>query len=424
MQQTLEVGDDDPSVCLSCITDSVFTSFIKDICQRGQCVICGRPDIATVHALTLAQVASGVIIEAYEEFDDTLYDYSNGLTLLAVLKRVLAVEDTGFCELVATHLRNQCQESAPAFFAVGVRYGLRLRPFEDRESERDFAAQLWNLRATEFKHRRRYFNEDARKFFARLFDVALEAKNSSIFCATDAARHVLPTGTPIYRCRRVSDAEGREKVRANPDKELGAPPKARAGQNRMNASGIPLFYGALDVQTCIAEVRPSIGDEVAIGLFVTTRGLKFFDFTRFNLPRERDNLSVWHDDYAERLDALILLKYLEHLIGLPVRTGEADYIMTQAMAEFLRFDVDGGFDGIIFGSVQSEGGTNYVIFSERNDAKNLSDPDWHPSFPVGLHPPTKKNGPRFHIVSGIQYRGDWERELPSPPTAWRAAQRR
>jgi len=112
------------------------------------------------------------------------------------------------------------------------------------------------------------------------------------------------------------------------------------------------------------------------------------------------------------------------LIGLPVRTGEADYIMTQAMAEFLRFDVDGGFDGIIFGSVQSEGGTNYVIFSERNDAKNLSDPDWHPSFPVGLHPPTKKNGPRFHIVSGIQYRGDWERELPSPPTAWRAAQRR
>lgn len=112
------------------------------------------------------------------------------------------------------------------------------------------------------------------------------------------------------------------------------------------------------------------------------------------------------------------------MIGLPVRTGEADYIMTQAMAEFLRFDVDGGFDGIIFGSVQSEGGTNYVIFSERNDAENLSDPDWHPSFPVGLHPTTKKNGPRFHIVSGIQYRGDWERELPSPPTAWRAAQRR
>lgn len=63
-------------------------------------------------------------------------------------------------------------------FAVGVRYGLRRRPFEDRESERDFAAQLWNFLATGFKHRRRYFNEDARKFFARLFDVALEAKNS------------------------------------------------------------------------------------------------------------------------------------------------------------------------------------------------------------------------------------------------------
>lgn len=51
------------------------------------------------------------------------------------------------------------------------------------------------------------------------------------------------------------------------------------------------------------------------------------------------------------------LKYLEHLIGQPARTGEADYIMIQAMAKFLRFEADDGFDGIIFGSVQSEGRT-------------------------------------------------------------------
>lgn len=124
---------------------------------------------------------------------------------------------------------------------------------------------------------------------------------------------------------------------------------------------------------------------MAIGLFVTTRPLKLFDFTRFNLRRERDNLSLWHDNYLERRDALTLLRYLEHLIGQPVRTGGAEYIMTQAMAEFLRFDVDDGFDGIIFRSAQSEGGTNYVIFSERNDAENLSDPDWRPSLPVRLH---------------------------------------
>lgn len=422
MQQTFEAGDDDPSVCLSCITDQVFTGVIKDICHRGQCVVCGRQDIGTVYALTLAQIAAGVIREAYEEFDDTLYDDRNGLTLLGVLKRVLAVDDTAFCEHVATHLRNQCQESDRAFFAVGVRYALRRRPFEDRESERDFAAQLWNSRATQFKHRRRYFNDDARKFFALLFDVALQAKNSSIFAATEAARHRLPKGTHIYRCRRVTDAKVREKVRIGAEAELGAPPKALAGQNRMNAAGVPLFYGAKEVATCIAEVRPSIGDEVAVGLFVTTRELRFFDFTRFNLPRERDNLSVWDDNYLERLDALTLLKYLEHLIGQPVRTGEADYIMTQAMAEFLRFDADGGFDGIIFRSVQSEGGTNYVVFSERNDAEDVSDPDWRPSFPVGLHDSTIRSGPKFHVVSGIQYQGDWDgaqRRAPDrQPPGW------
>lgn len=41
-----------------------------------------------------------------------------------------------------------------------------------------------------------------------------------------------------------------------------------------------------------------------------------------------------------------------------------------AMAEFLRFDVDGDFDCIIFRSVQSESRTNYVVCSERNDTED------------------------------------------------------
>lgn len=36
--------------------------------------------------------------------------------------------------------------------------------------------------------------------------------------------------------------------------------------------------------------------------------------------------------------------------------------MTQALAEFIRYDKKWAFDGIAFRSVQCEGGVNYVLF--------------------------------------------------------------
>jgi hypothetical protein len=122
----LEVRDDDPYVCLSCISDPVLRGATALARHRRTCVVCDCQNTDAVSVLVLTRTAAGVIRRVYEEFDDTLYDDRNGLKLLDVLKRVLAVDDTAFCEQVAVHLRDQCQKSDRAFFAVGVRYGRRL----------------------------------------------------------------------------------------------------------------------------------------------------------------------------------------------------------------------------------------------------------------------------------------------------------
>jgi hypothetical protein len=45
----------------------------------------------------------------------------------------------------------------------------------------------------------------------------------------------------------------------------------------MNVEFIPAFYGAFSEETAIAEIRPSIGDAVCIGVFSLNTQIKVFD---------------------------------------------------------------------------------------------------------------------------------------------------
>ena len=107
-----------------------------------------------------------------------------------------------------------------------------------------------------------------------------------------------------------------------------------------------MFYGAEERETCIAEVRPSIGDTVAVGLFETTRPIKFFDFRNFKNFRAPTKLSYWHKDYEERQICRELLLHLSEVIAKPVREGETGYVTTQAMVEFIRHKFVGDFGGV------------------------------------------------------------------------------
>ena len=51
----------------------------------------------------------------------------------------------------------------------------------------------------------------------------------------------------------------------------------------MNAKGVPVFYGAVDSEIAIAEVRPPVGSHVVVGVFEVVRPLRLLDIEKLIL---------------------------------------------------------------------------------------------------------------------------------------------
>jgi hypothetical protein len=130
---------------------------------------------------------------------------------------------------------------------------------------------------------------------------------------------------------------------------LGAPPAERTQGGRMNVDFIPVFYATFARSTAVAELRPGIGDSIAIGEFTTRVPLKVFDFTVFD--RRAANWRHFHSH--SRYD---FINQMQDQISRPVRPHERqrEYIATQIVAEYLKSYF--GCDAVIFkSSMQRDG---------------------------------------------------------------------
>ncbi len=156
--------------------------------------------------------------------------------------------------------------------------------------------------------------------------------------------YALKAGTKLYRARLLDNEFTEEILTRNPARELGAPPKERARAGRMNVEYIPAFYGSFCQETAIAEIRPGIGDEVAVGEFTLTRDLKVFDFTAFS----RAQGAKWTELVEHtRYD---FITQMQHEISKPISpfAMQREYIATQIVAEYLREYF--GSDAVIYKS--------------------------------------------------------------------------
>jgi hypothetical protein len=166
----------------------------------------------------------------------------------------------------------------------------------------------------------------------------------------------------------------------------------------MNVDGVAVFYGALESETCLAELRPTIGGESAVITVRTNKALRLLDFTK--IKDSGRVLSYFQPDLNEQAEKNIFLRQLGSLISQPVRPGrEADYLITQTMAEYLAHVHATPFDGLLYKSVQKKGGTNIVLFPQpKGDTDN--------AFPVVYVADSIK----FFETSAIEYE-HFERQL-------------
>jgi hypothetical protein len=223
---------------------------------------------------------------------------------------------------------------------------------EDYWYERRFTYQ-WDEFCTTVQFERRFFK--IKEILDELFGSPSEYNEGPI-----KPVYELEVGQTIFRARLLDDSFNDESLNKNPSSALSAPPKERARAGRMNVDYIPAFYGAFSEATAIAEMRPSIGDQVAIGEFALQKKIKVFDFTIFSKVKSEK----WKEAHAHtRYD---FITQLENEISKPILPFEKQraYIATQIVAEYLREYFE--CDAVIFRSSMHKGdeadNRNIVIF--------------------------------------------------------------
>ena len=143
----------------------------------------------------------------------------------------------------------------------------------------------------------------------------------------------------------------------------------------MNAQGISVFYGAKDPSVALAEVRPPVGSKVAVARFEIILPLNLLDLT--SLARIHPEGSVFDVNFIHLLERWAFLGVLCELIAKPVMPDDEafEYVVTQAVADFLSTDDNLKLDGVIFPSVQMSGrGANIVLFHKSSKVEEMDLP--------------------------------------------------
>ena len=223
--------------------------------------------------------------------------------------------------------------------------------------------RTWAEFGREIRSRSRFFSPRAEKMLSDIFGDLTAHRTSSdipVICemGPDSENRF------VWRARPAHSDEELETIVKCPPREIGPPSSQLATGGRMNAPGIPVFYGAFDKNTCVAEVRALVGGRVVVAKFELLRTIRLLDFDA--LSEVDDGGSYLDPGYAERRGRAAFFKWLVGEISRPVMPKDEvfEHIPTQAMAEYLASKASPPLDGIIFRSPQTGGdGHNLVLFN-------------------------------------------------------------
>lgn len=247
---------------------------------------------------------------------------------------------------------------------------------------RDIGSPLiaaWTEMESSLRTEARYLNPKVGQFMEQVFGglsdhVAASGNSVLVDAGPDTSI------SELYRARVFQSEKSLEDALQHPERTLGAPPAGLSGGGRMNAAGQPAFYGALDEQTAIAEIRPPVGSWVAVAKFRITRPLKLLNLLLLEEAQLKPKSSFFDPTTVAAAQRLSFLRELAGRMTAPVmpENQNHNYLITQVVADYLAMLPSVSVDGIIYPSAQRSGsgdvdGINVVLFHKAAIASHARD---------------------------------------------------
>lgn len=363
-------------LCSSCVREKYLSNEIQQKGRQGLCSYCGEEDVPTIPVNQIVQAVESMFQHSFEltpnypsHLDHTLMgddelDYEwerEGESPIDIVVEVTEVDyDVAkdiVCLMDAHNQINQRRDpGGEAPFSDDARYEARGYNAHSLDSD-------WEKMRQGLYHNARFFNQGLREFLDDLFG-DIHGQNGRNGTAIRTVEPGSKFGTSIYRARVATTAEGINEILKGSPAALGAPTGRKVRPGRMNAAGISVFYGACDRDTCLAEVRAPVGSDVVVGRFDLIRQVKLLDLEA--LERVYVKRSPFDPGYVNDLKKCNFLNTLSGRFSTPVMPGgeEFDYLLTQAVCEYLAGSVEPRLDGVIFLSSQRGGkGKNLTLFN-------------------------------------------------------------
>ncbi len=315
-------------VCHRCVTDQYLAHILREASQEFQCSYCRRCNAAELSVLfdALSEAIQhhyndpaeelpyegqeggyqGQWWDGYSLFQEEVRDWTNVPALLEDASKAFA--DGSWCY----------RDS----------FGM---------PEDEALKYSWGGFAEKVKHQTRYlfFGPSLKHTIVDIDAIApADMLNAlgNLFLDLDLLR-ALPSGHKLVRARVV-----KQHVQLSGPEDIGTPPTHLATvSNRMSPAGIPMFYGAFESETAIAETfdpTVSASHKIAIGHFTTLVDLEVVDLSQLpDIPsffdpagwRRRDSIRFLHS-FVEDLTRPIQRDSHRHI----------DYVPTQVVTEYVR----------------------------------------------------------------------------------------
>ena len=348
-------------VCCGCVGDVFLNDEVIEDGTCGLCSYCGDTD-QTITVRYLADRIDAILGQHFNYSAESELDLAMlrhgiepgdrpGELVIEVISSIARVS-----EEIADDVRAVLSEISG--YVEEDPYGYDAR-YVEREPDMSDFRNTWDKFCSGIRSHARFFGTGREDALSSIFG---ELVNRNSFENNPVIQDLGP-GDSVWRARTATTNEELKDIVKSPARELGPPPSKAAKCGRMNASGIPVFYGAKDAPTCVAEVRPPVGSQVVVSKFDLLQPVRLLDFDA--LAKVYYDGSHFDPEYATSRGRWAFLSQLIGEISRPVMPDDEDveYLPTQVVAEYLANRLDPRFDGIIYRSSQTGNGQNVVLFN-------------------------------------------------------------